>query len=627
LDGTPCTANNWLLTQKLKVEWKFTGFVLSDANAVGGANVLHFTSPNNAVSAQQSINNGLDVIFQTSFDHYKLFIPPFLDGGIDKKRIDDAVSRVLTAKFELGLFDHPYVTTADLEKWGDSQGDKRVGMAATHKALARKAAIESIVLLKNEQGVLPIGGRVHSIAVIGVDAEEARLGGYSGPGNGKVSLLDGIRQRAGEGIKVAYVPGPGRTIREWTFVPAEYLSPNDSKKTDRGLTGEYFNNLSLSGPPVVTKIDEAINFQWTLGYPAPGIHHDFYSIRWKGILRAPRTGRVQIGLEGDDGYRLYLDSRLVVDNWDKRGYSKRMTEFSFEKGRAYAIRVEFFEPVGNAHLKLIWNMDEHDDANTRIEEAVVAAKQADLSIVVAGITEGEFQDRASLALPGKQEELIRRIAATGKPVVILLVGGSAITMSSWLDRVPAVVSVWYPGEEGGHAVAGVLFGDDNPAGRLPISFPVSEAQLPWVYNHKPTGRGDDYNNLTGLSLFPFGYGLSYTSFEYSGLKIDKPEMSKDDSAIVSCMVKNTGERAGDEVVQLYMREPISVLARPVIELKGFQRIHLQPGESKKVSFLLSPELLKALDQDLHGVVEPGAYSLMIGASSRDLRLKGILKVN
>jgi beta-glucosidase len=603
LDGTPATANDWLLTKKLKEDWNFKGFVISDADAVNIINALHLTSPDNAVSAAQAIGAGLDVIFQTSWQQHTSFIPHFLDGGIDPKRIDDAVSRVLTAKFELGLFEHPYVTDASPQP--------------PHKALARQTAVESIVLLKNEKSILPLGQQVHSIAVIGVDATEARLGGYSGPGNGKVNILDGIRQRAGAGIQVSYAPGCGRESREWTVIPADALN----------LTGAYFNNLTLSGPPAVTRVDKVINFQWTLSAPAPEINHDFYSVRWTGTLRAPRTGRYRIGLDGDDGYRLYLDDRLVIDNWKKQTYSTRLTEFSFEKGHDYAIRVEFFEPVGNAHLKLIWTVDTEDDWQAKIDEAAAAAKKADVAIVVAGIKEGEFQDRASLALPGHQEELIQRIAATGKPVVVLLVGGSAITMSSWLDKAQAIADVWYPGEEGGHAVASVLFGDEDPAGRLPISFPISEAQLPWVYNHKPTGRGDDYNNLTGLPLFPFGFGLSYTHFEYSDLQLDKPVMVGAGSTTVTCTVKNTGTRAGDEVVQLYTRQLTSSLDRPVIELKGFQRIHLLPGEARKVSFILSTPVLQSLDKDLHWVVEPGDYQIMIGASSRDLRLREILKVH
>lgn len=606
LDGTPCSANSWLLTKKLKGDWGFKGFVISDANAVGGANVLHFTSPDIATSGKQAIDAGLDVIFQTSFEHYKLYIPHFLDGGIDINRINDAVSRVLRAKFELGLFEHPYVTEADLAKWGDTRA---------HKALARQAALESIVLLKNDAGVLPLTRRVHSIAVIGTDAVEARLGGYSGPGNGKISILDGIRSRAGQAVRVSYSPGCGRRAHLWTVIPAEYLR----------LTGEYFNNLTLTGAPVLTRIDPVINFQWTLSTPGQGLGHDFYSVRWTGTLRAPKTGRYRIGLDGSDGYRLYLNGRLLIDNWVKRSYSTILKEVALEQGREYSIRVEFYEPVGNAHLKLVWDLNAPDQ-QSQIDSAVDAAAKADIAIVVAGITEGEFQDRASLALPGRQEELIRKLAATGKPVVVLLVGGSAITMSSWLDSVGAVMAVWYPGEEGGHAVASVLFGDYDPAGRLPISYPITEAQLPWVYNHLPTGRGDDYNNLSGLPLFPFGYGLSYTHFEYSDLRLDKAEMTVHDSAVVACTVKNTGDRDGDEVVQLYVHELVSALARPVIALKGFQRIHLAPGESKTVTFVVSPGLLAELDKDLHSSVEPGDYELMIGASSRDLRLKGLLRV-
>ena len=606
LDGTPCSANSWLLTKKLKGDWGFKGFVISDANAVGGANVLHFTSPDIATSGAQAIDAGLDVIFQTSYDHYKLYIPHFLDGVIDTNRIDDAVSRVLRAKFELGLFEHPYVTEADLAEWGDTRA---------HKALARQAALESLVLLKNEADLLPLAGTVHAIAVIGTDAAEARLGGYSGPGNGKVSILDGIRTRAGHAIRVSYSPGCGRREHEWTAIPAEYLR----------LTEEYFNNLTLTGPPVVTKTDPNIDFQWTLSTPARGLGHDFYSVRWTGTLRAPKTGRYHIGLDGNDGYRLYLNGKLLLDNWVKRTYSTILKEVTLENGRDYAIRVEFFEPVGNAHLRLIWDLDAPDQER-QIDSAVAAAATADIAIIVAGITEGEFQDRASLALPGRQEELIRKVAATGKPLVVLLVGGSAITMSSWLDRARAVMAVWYPGEEGGHAVASALFGDDDPAGRLPISYPLSEAQLPWVYNHLPTGRGDDYNNSSGLPLFPFGFGLSYTHFEYSDLRLDKTVISYTDSAVVTCTVKNTGSRKGDEVVQLYVHEQVSSMARPVIALKGFQRIHLLPGESKKVSFVVTPAVLTALDKDLHPVVEKGTYELMVGASSRDLRLKGLLSV-
>jgi beta-glucosidase len=267
-----------------------------------------------------------------------------------------------------------------------------------------------------------------------------------------------------------------------------------------------------------------------------------------------------------------------------------------------------------------------DESASRIDEAVALARRSDVAIVVAGIEEGEFRDRARLGLPGRQEELIRRVASTGKPVVVMLVGGSAITMSSWLDAVDSVVDVWYPGEQGGAAVADVLFGDADPAGRLPITFPVSEGQLPLSYDHKPTGRGDDYVDLTGMPLFPFGFGLSYTTFDYSALTIEPATIDPAGTAIVRFTVTNTGARAGDEVAQLYIRDVLASVARPVLELKGFERVALAPGQSTRVSLRLGPGELRMVDRDLKWIVEAGAFRVMVGASSKDIRLRGELVV-
>jgi len=249
-----------------------------------------------------------------------------------------------------------------------------------------------------------------------------------------------------------------------------------------------------------------------------------------------------------------------------------------------------------------------------------------VAVVVAGITEGEFQDRAILSLPGDQEALIQAVAAAGKPTVVLLVGGSAITMNNWIDKVQAIGAVWYPGEEGGHAVADVLFGDYNPAGRLPITYPVHEAQLPLVYNHKPTGRGDDYNNLSGMPLFPFGYGLSYSKFVNDDIGLEKKVIAVGDSNTVSLRITNASDREGDEVVQLYIHDELASVARPVMELKGFQRVHFRPWETQMVTFVITPDMLQMLDKDLRSVIEPGVFRIMIGGSSRDLRLKWNLTV-
>lgn len=609
LDGVACSANKWLLQEKLKKQWGFSGFVISDANAVGGELVLHNTAKDYPTSGQHAISNGLDVIFQTDYKHYKLFIPPFLNGSIDSNRLNDAVARVLKAKFELGLFENPYAAI-----------QKEAASPPQQKIIAKQAALEAIVLLKNGKNVLPLSKNIRSIAVIGVDATEARLGGYSGPDNDKVSILEGIKQKAGNNTKLMYASGCGRTTDEYVVVPSKQLNYNGNE----GLRAEYFNNITLNGGAAIKKIDKTIDFHWTLYAPDPAIHVDFYSVRWTGKLVSPKTGTFKIGLEGNEGYRLYINNKIIIDNWKKQTYKTVAADYFFEKGKSYDIRIEFFEPNGNATIKLIWNVGVINDWKKKIQDAVAIAKQSDVAIVAAGINEGEFQDRAILSLPGHQEELIVAIAALGKPVVVLLVGGSAITMNNWIDKVPAIVDVWYPGEEGGHAIADVLFGDYNPAGRLPITFPMYEGQLPLVYNHKPTGRGDDYNNLSGLPLFPFGYGLSYTTFEYGDIKLSRNNISKSDSTIVSLTIKNSGKREGDEVVQLYIRDMLSSVARPVMELKGFQRIHLEAGESKRVSFIINPEMLSMLNENLKRVVEPGEFRIMIGASSGDIKLKETL---
>jgi beta-glucosidase len=331
-------------------------------------------------------------------------------------------------------------------------------------------------------------------------------------------------------------------------------------------------------------------------------------------------------LEGNDGFRLFINEQLIIDRWQKQTFSLSLADFRFEKDKHYAIRVEFTEPVGNAHLKLVWNVGVKEDWKKKNDEAVALAKKSDVAVVVVGITEGEFQDRAMLSLPGHQEELIKNIALTGKQVVVVLVGGSAVTMNSWVTDVQAILDVWYPGEEGGRALAEVLFGDANPAGRLPITFPQHEAQLPLVYNHKPTGRGDDYNNLSGLPLFPFGYGLSYTSFSYENPKLNKTTIGKNESAVLQFEVTNSGKIAGEEVVQLYVKDLLSSVVRPVMELKGFQRIALQPGEKKVLSFTITPEMLSMLNKEMKNVIEPGAFHLLLGSSSRDIRLRSELTV-
>ncbi len=616
-DGTPCTASPALLNQLLKNEWKFGGFVISDAGATGGANVLHMTAGDYAEATAKSLAAGLDVIFQSDIKHHSLFSSPFHDGSVEPRVIDSAVARVLRAKFELGLFENPYADPLEADS---------VNGHPDHRRLAKEAARESVVLLKNARQALPLSRAVRSIAVTGPDAAEARLGGYSGPGNHKVSILEGIRQTAGKNVKVNYAPGCRRESVEFAPVPAENLSCVVEGTTHQGLLGEYFNNISLSGQPVFRRIDQQIKFQWTLFSPDPEkLAYDFYSARWTGKLKAPVNGVVTLGIDGNDGYRLYIDDKLILESPVKQTRRVLFTDFRFQKDRLYDIRIEYYEPTGNAWFSLVWKVA---SANTddEMEKAVRMAKKSDVAIVVVGIEEGEFRDRALLSLPGRQEELIERISATGKPVIVILTGGSAITMQRWMDKVHAIIMAWYPGEAGGYAVAEILFGLYTPAGRLPFSWPWHEGQLPLVYNHKPTGRGDDYLNITGQALYPFGFGLSYTSFDYSEPVLEKERLTAGNSAWVSVRVTNTGSRAGDEVVQLYLRDEVASVARPVSELKAFSRIRLEPDETKEVRFLITPEMLTLLDKDLNKVVETGVFRIMIGASSKDIRQRAFLTV-
>ena len=617
VDGSPATQNRALLNETLKRDWGFTGFVISDAAATGGATVLHHTEASTATATKHALESGLDVIFQSSYEQHRPYLDAFRRGLVADSVIDAAVARVLRAKFELGLFEQPFVNADSAAYWNGH---------ASHRALAREAARASTVLLKNDRGVLPLRRGLRSVAVIGVDAAEARLGGYSGPGINKVSVLDGVREKLGASARVRYVPGPARVAREYVVVASEQLATTSNGRRVTGLAGEYFDNNRLEGAPRLVRTDPRVDFGWTLNSPARGIPFDWYSVRWTGTITIPPTGVRRLGVEGNDGYRLYLDGKLIVDKWRKQSYGARLADVALRPGTTHDLKLEYFESTGNARVKLIWDAGVVNESRAKIDSAVAAARQSDVAIVVAGIEEGEFRDRAYLRLPGGQEELINRVASTGKPTVVVLVGGSAIAMSNWIDRVGGILDIWYPGEEGGHAVADVLFGDYNPAGRLPITFPMAEGQLPLVYNHKPTGRGDDYLDLTGQPLFPFGFGLSYTTFEYSNLSITPAEMSPDGGATIRCVVRNSGARAGDEVVQLYIRDVLASVARPVMQLAGFTRIHLEPGESREVQFRLGPSHLRMLDADMKWVVEPGVFRIMVGSSSKDIRLRGELVV-
>jgi beta-glucosidase len=611
LDGSPCSANTALLKGKLKGEWGFDGFSISDADAVNIIHKLHHTVNSYEEAGADAINNGLDVIFQVDYDEHVPFLKAFREGLVHQAGIDDAVRRVLRAKFRLGLFENPYIDPEEAVKQNGSEQHRRLSLEAAHKA---------IVLLKNEHQTLPLSKEIKDIAVIGEDAAEARLGGYSGPGIRKVSILQGIENKMKEKARVHYALGCKRIHPEHVVIPPSCLSYNGTE----GLQGEYFDNTAWSGTPKLVRRDPDMQFGWTLFSPDPELF-DFgwYSVRWTGTLTAPVSGKYEIGIEGNDGYTLYIDGRPVIEKKNKVSYNKTTVPFTFEKGRAYDIRMDFYENTRNGRIRLLWNVGCESEDNT-INRAVETARRSDVAIVVAGMEEGEFRDRAHIHLPGRQEELICKVAATGVPTIVVIAGGSAVTMEPWFNLVPAIVDAWYPGDEGGTAVSDVLFGDYNPAGRLPVTFPVTVAQLPLHYNHKPTGRGDDYMNHTGEPLFPFGHGLSYTTFDYSALSVSPEGITPGGKATVSCRIKNTGSVKGEEVVQLYLHEQIPDVTVPVSRLCGFQRIELEPQQEKEVCFVLGGDALEHLNADMKWVVTPGRFKVTLGSSSKDIRLRGFL---
>ncbi|MCX6134229.1 MAG: glycoside hydrolase family 3 C-terminal domain-containing protein [Ignavibacteriales bacterium] len=614
IDGIPSTSSKWLLTEVLRKEWGFKGFVVSDYGSVSGIMDKHHVAATPKEGAAKAVEAGLDVELPDIYFYGEPLLQAARDGSASMKAIDEAARNVLRAKFRLGLFENPYV---------DPESAASVNDSPDHRALARDAARKAIVLLRNEENTLPLKKEVKSIAVIGPEAEAARLGGYSGFGTKVVTLLDGIKSKV-PAAKIVYEKGCDVGFTALPPISSEFLVPADAKPGEHGLRGEYFKNKDLQGPPALVRTDKVINFEWAMGSPEPNIAPDHFSARWTGKLIPKESGTYSVGFSSDDGVRLYIDGKLLIDSWFDRGATLDVVTMKLEAGREYDVKIEYYENEGWAYASFVWDMKRPVDP--RIQAAADAAKKSDVAIVAVGIIEGEGYDRSNLDLPGEQEQLIQAVVETKTPTIVVLINGSAVTMRKWVNKVSAIVEVWYPGEEGGNAVADVLFGDFNPGGKLPITFPQAVGQVPLYYNHKPTGRGDDYTDLSGKPLFPFGFGLSYTKFKYSNLQVSPQRINPDGKVQISVDVENTGRRAGDEVVQLYLHDPVASVTRPVKELRGFKRISLAPGEKKAIVFALSKEEMGFLDDALKFVVEPGTIEVMVGSSSDDIRVKSEIEV-
>ena len=617
VDGRPCNASRWLLTDILRNDWGFEGFTVCDYDALIEIISLHKTAATKEEAAAQALHAGLDRELPAGNVYGDALVKAIADGLVSEADLDESVRRILTVKFRLGLFENPYID-AETAALGYDPPE--------HRALALQAARESIVLLKNGGGTLPLKKNLKSIAVIGRDADVAKLGSYSGHGMKTVSILEGIENAVQPTTAVVHEIGTDHTKYMLPAVPAEWFFHDEDGVLKPGLAAEYFGNADLEGAPAITIIEPNVAFEWGSGSPDPTISHDFFSARWTGKLKSPVDGVVTLSLSGSDGVSFRFDGELLFRNWNDRGFPTDYIPVRLEKGKLYDISLEYYEGKWGADMFLGWDVGFEAQENAKIARAAAAARKAEAAVIVTTIEEGEFRDRASLDLPGFQERLIAEVAATGTPTIVVLVTGSAVTMTDWLADADAVVEAWYTGEEGGTAVAEVLFGDYNPGGRLSITFPRSATQLPLYYNYKPSGRGYDYMDTSAVPLFPFGYGLSYTTFGYGDLSFDRQTIMVGDTVTVSVDVTNTGKVRGDEVVQLYLHDEFASVSRPIKELKGFKRVTLDPGETATVSFSLTAADMEMLDEGMRRVIEPGDFRVMIGASSEDIRTEGVFKV-
>jgi beta-glucosidase len=545
------------------------------------------------------------------------------DEKVSEKDVDKMVRRLARVMFEAGLFDESVATYGGLSNTEERQ------------ALALEVARKSIVLLKNEKQLLPLDqDKIKSIAVLGPNADEARMfGGGSGYLNAHYSIspLMGIKEKVADDIRIKFVKG-GRLKRlSLPAIDSALLIPSGGQKGDHGLLGEYFNNRELEGEPVLTRIDKQVDFSWDASSPAPGVvKEDLFSARWTGTFISPGSGIYELGVMSDNGCRLYLDDKLVIDSWivDKAS-SLRSIYIELEKNRHYKIQVEFFENVGTceAHLGLAYYGERNE-----IEQAVDAAAQADVAIIYAGLREtleGEGNDRQDLNLPKDQVDLIMKVAKVNPATVVVLNNATPLLMDSWIEEVPAIIEAFYPGQEGGNALADIIFGDVNPSGKLPLTFIKSWEDSP-VYATYPGSRESVYyseglnigyrhfDKVKNEPLFPFGYGLSYTSFSYQDLDIKSIPEGDEKKIQVNISVKNSGERDGDEIIQLYLQRPDDNYK----QLKGFARINLKPGETKNVDFILNENALSYYDKNKRNwMIKKGNYSIFVGSSSQDIRLK------
>ena len=636
IDGAPACANTLLLRDHLRNAWKFDGYVVSDCAAVADVFSGHHYTADMAHAAAAAVKAGTDL--ECGYGQGQAF-PSLVDavhqGLIKESEIDNALRRLFRARFKLGMFDPP-------SSFAYGQTPVSEVNSPEHRKLSLQAARESIVLLKNQDHILPLKPGIRSIAVVGPTAEmvQALQGNYNGPPPSPVYPLVGIEKRFSS-AKITY--SQGSTLVEGFAVPIEHTALHPASGSGDGLTGEYFSSPDLSGQPVLTRTDRNINFNWDKVIPVDGLQRNNYSVRWSGTFTPPAAGQYHLGVrvnycyacENAEGFRLYLDDKLLVESGGKtaeRG-EVRQAPVTFEDTQPHLIRLEYLHGTGTAGIDLSWQAP----AEVLREQAVEAARQSDVTIAFVGLSpslEGEEMpvklagfsggDRTSIDLPVAQEDLLKALAATGKPLVVVLQNGSALAVNWAQQNANAILEAWYPGAEGGAAIAETLAGDNNPAGRLPLTFYSSLSQVPPFEEYSMHGR--TYRYLADKPLYGFGFGLSYTSFEYSDLKVPA-SVKAGDPVTVEGDLKNSGTTAGDEVVELYLTQP-KAYETPFRVLAGFKRVHLAAGETAHISLTIDPRSLGQVDAKGNRVIVPGEYIVSLaGAQPQEAASIQIAKFN
>ncbi|MGA2622854.1 MAG: glycoside hydrolase family 3 C-terminal domain-containing protein [Bacteroidota bacterium] len=602
VNGVHCSQNEHLLRDVLKGQWKFDGFVMSDWGAT-----------HDGIAAA---NGGLDLEMPSrEYLNRDTLLPAIKVGKVKESTIDDKVRRMLRVIFRFGFFDRSQQDTL-LPRYNP---DSRL--------VALQAAREGIVLLKNNANLLPLDrSKIKSIAVIGPNANPAVTGGGGSsiihPFRA-VSVLDGMVQVATNNVKVYYDEGLQWNVDE-LFSASTFRSNGNP-----GLKGEYFSNMNLEGKPAFTRTDEKIDFNWSNAQikDFQGTH---YSVRWTGTIHAEKEGRYDFVVRGDDGFRLFVDNYSVINAWKDQPATTETAQWHFAANSDHEIRLEYYQNEGNAVISFGWGMYE-----PRLDQEVLRlASASDVAVVCVGFnpsTEGEGFDR-TFELPVGQEQLINAVAGVNPNTIVVLNAGGNVLMTGWIDHVAGLIHSWYPGQEGGTAVAEVIFGDVNPSGKLPASFEKRWEDNACFNSYYGPDKHVNYSegvfvgyrhfDKTGIEpMFPFGFGLSYTSFKYDNLKLSADRIGKKDGLKVAFDVTNTGTREGAEVAQLYIHDDKSSEPRPIKELKGFAKVSLKPGESKTIELAIDESALSFFSsKKSKWIAEPGVFEIMVGSSSKDIRL-------